>query len=316
MTTTTTKNTNNNTTNNNISSIFVSRIPDNNIFHILYDLMMYYDPTYSQIYLYYDEHHCSVSNINNPCQKWRKFLLERIFHTKVKFTNHLFVYNQPKRSPFNHLHYIKYDTDPLLLQMLEHVIPTENGKYILLNQRKKNNRYLYDSTTSEPIHFFLDNYKDSFPIPYRYCCFDDMTPEEQYDMCSGAALFISVHGAACTNMIFTPVSTPLIEITFRKHWYCDPVCDGHFHQQIPFDTKCNGPLIHPEYHKADFHNLCHLLGKKHYEITPDKYSGHFRDKNPISKENIHINGEYLVKLIHTILGSGSGSGSGTSSSRK
>jgi hypothetical protein len=67
---------------------------------------------------------------------------------------------------------------------------------------------------------------------------------------------------------------------------------------------CDGGLIHPHYHKADFHNLSHLLGKKYYEITPDKYSGNFRDKNPISKENIHINGEYLIKLIIRITNSG------------
>jgi fructose-1,6-bisphosphatase/inositol monophosphatase family enzyme len=100
-----------------------------------------------------------------------------------------------------------------------------------------------------------------------------MTPEEQYHICSEAALFISAHGAACSNMIFTPSSTPMIEINFRKDWYCDPVCDQHYHNKISFDTKCNGQLLHAEYHKADFHNLSHLLGKKYYEemllITKD-----------------------------------------------
>lgn len=275
---------------------FVSRIPDNNIFHILYDLIMYYDPSYSNVYIHCDE----IYNINNPCQKWRKFLLERVFHTQVKYTNILFVYNHPKRSPFNHVHYIKYDKYPIILEMLKNVIPAENGKYILMNQRKENNRYLYDTKTNIPIHLFLEQYKETFHIPYRYCCFDDMTPEEQYDICSEAALFICAHGAACTNMIFMPISTPVIEINFRKDWYCDPVCDDHFHDKISFDTKCNGTRIHPDYHKADFHNLCYLLGKKYYEITPDKYSGRFRDRNPISKENIHINGEYLIQLINRI----------------
>jgi hypothetical protein len=290
--------------NNNLEQVFVSRIQDNNIFHILYDLVMYYDPSYTTVYIYYDEHHRDDSNINNPCQKWRKFLLERIFNTNVRYTNNLFLYNQPIRSPFNHTHYIKYDSDPILLQMLKNVIPAENGKYILMNQRKENNRYIYDTHSNIPIHMFLEKYKESFHLPYRYCCFDDMTPQEQYDTCSGAALFISAHGAACTNMIFMPISTPIIEINFRKHWYCDPVCDNHFHNKISFDTKCDGPLIHKDYHKADFHNLSHLLGKKYYEITPDKYSGNFRDKNPISKENIHINGEYLIKLINRITNSG------------
>ena len=282
---------------------FVSRIPDDNIFHILYDLYMYYDASYSDIYIYYDEQSKNI-DINHPCQKWRKFILESVFQCKVKYTNQLSVYNYPKRNPFQHTRYIKYDKDPVFVEMLTHIIPTnEYGKYILLNQRKENNRYIYDTITGLPIHIFLEQNQNKFPIPFRFCCFDDMTPEEQYHICSEAALFISAHGAACTNMIFTPSSASLIEINFRKDWYCDPVCDQHFHNKISFDTRCNGTLLHPGYHKADFHNLSHLLGKKYYEITPDRYTGQFRDRNPISKENIHINGQYLVKLIHKITAS-------------
>lgn len=282
---------------------FVSRIPDNNIFHILYDLYMYYDASYSDIYIYYDEQSKNI-DINHPCQNWRKFILEAVFQCKVKYTNQLSVYNYPKRNPFQHTRYIKYDKDNVFVEMLKHIIPTSDcGKYILLNQRKENNRYMYDTITGLPIHIFLEQNQNKFPIPFRFCCFDDMTPEEQYHICSEAALFISAHGAACTNMIFTPSSASLIEINFRKDWYCDPVCDQHFHNKISFDTRCNGTLLHPGYHKADFHNLSHLLGKKYYEITPDRYTGQFRDRNPISKENIHINGQYLVKLIHKITAS-------------
>jgi hypothetical protein len=276
----------------------ISRNPDNNIFHILYDLYMYYDANYSDIYIYYDEQTKNI-DINNPCQKWRKFLLECIFQCKVKYTNQ-FCIQFPQRNPFQHTRYIKYDKDPVFVEMLKHIITSDHGKYILLNQRKENNRYMYDTITGLPIHIFLQQNQDQFHIPFKFCCFDDMTPEEQYHICSEAALFISAHGAACSNMIFTPSSTPMIEINFRKDWYCDPVCDQHYHNKISFDTKCNGQLLHAEYHKADFHNLSHLLGKKYYEITPDRYSGKFRDRNPISKENIHINGQYLVKLIHKI----------------
>jgi hypothetical protein len=280
--------------------VLVSRHSDNNIFHILYDLTMYYDPSYKNIYIYNDQ----TLDIENPCQKWRRYLLKRIFNIagNVQYTSQLFVYNHPKRNPYDHIHYIKYTTSPIILEMLKNVIPPAPSKgstYILLNQRRKNNRYVYDSLTGEPIHLILN--KNQFSIPFRYCCFDEMTPEEQYDACSNAAIFISMHGAACTNLIFTPISTPLIEINFRKDWYCDPVCDAHFNQKIPFESKCDGSLIHPDYHKADFHNLCYLLGKKYYEITPEKYTGRFRDRNPISKENIHINGIYLIGVINALL---------------
>ena len=279
------------------SGILVSRMPDNNIFHILYDLFMYYDDTIREVYIYNNLH--NPIDIDNPCQKWRRFVLHRIFKSEIKYTNELFVYNYPKRQPFDHMHYIKNEISTTLLDMLKNIIPQNKGKYILINQRHENNRYMYDTSTGEPIHYFLTKY--NFEIPVRYCCFDDMQPEEQYEICSNAAVFISMHGAACTNIIFTPISTPLIEINFRKYWFCDPVCDAHFNQEISFDTKCNGSLIHSHYHKADFHNLCGLMGKKYYEITPDKYTGRFRDRNPISKENIHINGIYLIGLIKNVL---------------
>ena len=277
--------------------ILVSRMPDNNIFHILYDLMMYYHESITDVYIYNNTH--NPIDIENPCQKWRRFVIERIFKTEIKYTNELFIYNSPKRQQFNHIHYLKNEASPILLTMLKNIIPQNQGKYILINQRHENNRYMYDTSTGEPIHYFLGKY--NFGIPLRYCCFDDMRPEEQYEICSNAAIFISMHGAACTNIIFTPISTPLIEINLRKCWYCDPVCDAHFNQEIPFDVKCNGSLIHSNYHKADFHNLCGLLGKPYYEFTPDKYSGRFRDRNPISKENIHVDGIYLIGLIKNVL---------------
>ena len=205
------------------TNLFISRIPDNNIFHILYDLYIYYNADYSDIYIYYDEQTKNI-DVSNPCQKWRKFLLECVFQCKVKYTNQ-FCIQSPKRKPFQHTRYIKYDKDPVFVEMLKkHIIPTpEHGKYILLNQRKQNNRYMYDTITGLPIHIFLQQNQDKFPIPFKFCCFDDMTPEEQYHICSESALFISAHGAACSNIIFTPSSTPLIEINFRKDWYCDPV---------------------------------------------------------------------------------------------
>jgi hypothetical protein len=123
--------------------------------------------------------------------------------------------------------------------------------------------------------------------------------EEQYDICSDAALFICGHGAGCTNLIFTPKNCPLIEINFRNHWYCDPVCEDHYNGTISINEKCNGKLCYREYfHKADYHNLCHLIDKKYLEVEAVEYGGRFLSKNPISKQRIYIDGN---QLAHTIL---------------
>jgi hypothetical protein len=126
-----------------------------------------------------------------------------------------------------------------------------------------------------------------------------MSIQEQYDICSGAKVFISMHGAACTNLIFTPQDVIFIEINFRTNWYCDPVCDDHFNCKIGINDKCNGKLLYPNYHKADYHNLAYLLGRTYFEINPISYGGKFIDRNPISKENIYVNTKEIINIINT-----------------
>ena len=110
-----------------------------------------------------------------------------------------------------------------------------------------------------------------------------------------------MHGAACTNLIFTPKDVVFIEINFRTNWYCDPVCDEHFTCKIGINEKCNGPLLHKNYHKADYHNLSYLLGRKYFEINPICYGGKFIDRNPISKESIYVNSKQIIDIINNSL---------------
>ena len=68
------------------------------------------------------------------------------------------------------------------------------------------------------------------------------------------------------------------------------------------NTKCDGKLTYrPYFHKADYHNLCYLLGKKYLEIEAIKYDGGFLNKNPISKKNIYIDGEKIIKDVNELL---------------
>ena len=112
---------------------------------------------------------------------------------------------------------------------------------------------------------------------------------------------ISAHGAGCTNLIFTPPDTPLLEISFRKHWYCDPVCDDHFYGRKSINEKCNGTLNHgPHYHKADFHNLCRLIKKPFFEIEAEEYGEGFTARNPIGRKKIYIDGKRVVACINDL----------------
>jgi hypothetical protein len=274
---------------NNIN--YISNISDNNIFHIFYHIIKYYSEDYINVFIL-----SSNINIENKCQQWRLFVMKKIYKN-VQFISSNNVNNRMINVPYDHMNFIKYQKSDLLIKIIKNLIPPNLGKYILLNQRKLNNRYVYDYETKEGLDKILRT--TQFKIPIKTCCFDEMSIQEQYNICSGAKVFISIHGAACTNLIFTPLDVIFIEINFRTNWYCDPVCDDHFNCKIGINDKCNGKLLYPNYHKADYHNLAYLLGRTYFEINPISYGGKFIDRNPISKENIYVNTKEIINIINT-----------------
>ncbi len=177
-------------------------------------------------------------------------------YKNVYYANNIKQNNSKTYNGYDCWKFIKYSACPHMCSIYDAIKPNtqDNGKYILLNQRNHDNRYLYDYYTKLKLEDFLLN--QDIKIPIKVCNFENMTPEEQYDICSNCAIFISAHGAGCTNIIFTQKNTPLIEINLRKHWYCHPVCDNHFYNRISINAKCNGKLNYRSYfHKADYHNL-------------------------------------------------------------
>ena len=265
---------------------------DNNIFHIfLWDIIRFYSPYIEKVRIYtYD----NILNKDNPCQKWRIFVWN-LLCDNVDYISHIPArYKQEIITPiYNHMNKIKYSTHPNYLCIYDKISKNMPGKYILLNQRYNDNRTLYDDEKN----ILLENCFENIGVPFKVCDFGKMTQQEQYDMCSEAKVFICMHGAGCTNLIFTPKNTPLIEISFRTHWYCDPVCDDHLQGKILIHEKCNGKLqTCKEYHKNDYHNLCYLLGKPYYEINPVRYEGGFINNNPISKRRIYVNSNEIIQL--------------------
>ena len=276
-----------------MDNTYVSNISDNNIFHIFYHISKYHSEDYTKIFIL-----STNIDIQNKCQQWRFFVMNKIYKN-VQYISRNIINNSIINSSYDHMNFIKYQKNEFFVKLIKNLIPANSGKYILINQRKLNNRYVYDYATKEGLDKILKT--TQFKIPIKTCCFDDMTIEEQYNICSGAKVFISMHGAACTNLIFTPEDVIFIEINFRTNWYCDPVCDDHFNCKIGMNDKCNGKLLHKNYHKADYHNLSYLLGRKYFEINPICYSGRFLDRNPISKENIYVDSKQIIDIINNSL---------------
>ena len=278
---------------NNLS--FISDIDDNNIFHILtFDIIPYYNQKYKQVSIYKDN-----INIKDKCQKWRRFVLEKLYDMKVNYTINKNLEQEQKIELYDCWKFYMYNPHELMVEIYNKICSHQKGEYILLNQRNPEKRYLYDYNSKLSLQNYLIN--KNMKLPFKYCYFDDLNVKEQYDICSKAAVFISVHNAGCTNLIFTPPTTPIIEVNFRKHWYCDPICDDHFYNNISINKKCNGTTVSTEFHKADYHNLCYLINKKYIEIQAVEYAGKFVDRNPINKKRIYVNGDELVNIINSLL---------------
>jgi hypothetical protein len=275
---------------------WISNIKDNNIFHCLaFDIIKKYNPNYKSVYIY-------ENNINkeNPVQKWRLFTMKKLYpNINVRYIDRTEEIEGTHPS-YNCWRFIDYMKDSHIINIVNKLKSTSKGEYILLNQRNINNRYLYENESNVPLQDYLS--KKTFKLPFKVCSFDIMTPEEQYEACSKAAIFISVHGAGCTNLIFTPSECPLIEINFRKHWYCYPVCQDHLNGITSINEKCTSFLTvgMKPFFKADYHNLCRLINKKYTEVEVEKYEG-FLAVNPIKKRSLYVNGSKLVKLIESYL---------------
>jgi hypothetical protein len=277
-----------------INKNWLSTISDNNIWHILiFDIIPNYG-RYKNIFI-------SENNINKDSkpQIWRNFVLKKIYPESKIF----YIKTNPEQKKsedysFNHYDFIKYNKNEKFKKIISKINSNKEREYILLNQRRYDDRYLYENNTGLPLHDFFKDKK--IKIKFKHCCFDEMTIEQQFDICSKAYLLISTHGAGCTNLIFTPMECPLLEVNQRTHWNCDPVCDDHFNGKLLIEEKCNGKLKNKKhYHKADFHNFCHLIDKKYYEISPKKYFG-INNRNPINKKKIYIDGQECLNIINNL----------------
>ena len=256
----------------------------------------------SKLYIVDDENDWHIQN-----QKWQAFVLSNIFlevayisadeadrianptwlKKKVAYAPHAFIDYPPKTEYIRLSEFIKENAG----------IKESEQDYVLLNQRPEGNRYLMESESSLPLEEYLRCALDQRGIPFRCCDFSMMTPADQAQMCRGAKIFISAHGAGISNIIFTPRHCQVLEYNFRRYWNCDPVCDPHFHGVLTDHEECDGELtFKPYFHKADYHNLCRLLDRPYAELEVIRYDG-FITRNPIDRRYLFVDGASLLVEI-------------------
>ncbi|WP_337660148.1 glycosyltransferase 61 family protein [Anderseniella sp. Alg231-50] len=290
---------------------YVTRFDDNNIFHSLhleFFSLANIDPSnlkISNIFIIEDN-----IDKNDPCQKWRLFVFYRIFCQAIyiravefyRIANSVLVNTS---NGYIHHKFIDYPPNAEYIRLTEFIkentgttVPEQD--YVLLNQRPVGNRYLMEKNSGLPLQEYLYNSLGKLGIPFRSCDFSTMTPKDQAQLCRGARIFISAHGAGCSNIIFTPLHCGVIEYNFRKHWNCDPVCDLHFHGMLADHEECDSELtVRPYFHKADYHNLCRLLDRQYTELGVDRYDG-YSNRNPINREYLFVDGAELLVAIEKI----------------
>ena len=128
---------------------------------------------------------------------------------------------------------------------------------------RKSCRKVYDLNTNVP----FENILSLYGIQCTY--FEDLSAKEQIDFVKDSKILIAVHGAGLTNMLFTHPDCIIVEISLRKYWYCDPICNAHKFGKLNIEQDCKKG---PPFYKYDYINMAKILNKKHVEILPDKYT--------------------------------------------
>ncbi len=252
----------------------------------------------------------------------KKYIIKNILNTKYyKFLNESFKFMKIQKSQ----HYIKLAT--IIKHNIKHNIKNSqlkikdktnevsniNSKYVAFIYRTKN-RILYDYETKELIQNILSSELKKHNIPFKTANFDNASFEEQAEFLKDVKVLIACHGAVFTNLILLPQNASIMEVSFRRYWYCDPVCECHVSGKCLYKEDCHnrnnsinkyridektGNLI---YHKADYYNLSQLFGIGYKEILIEDASGYFKnpgdkDYNPINLTNIYIDTNAMIDKI-------------------
>jgi hypothetical protein len=182
---------------------------------------------------------------------------------------------------------------------------------------RKNNRVLYDHDEKVNhnknvfVHDILTKELKKLNIPFKTTSFDNASFEDQAEFLKDVKILIACHGAAFTNLFLLPKNATIMEVSFRKYWYCDPVCQCHVSAQCPYKKDCHTvsdshhydkKTKKLDYFKGDYYNLSQLFGIGYKEILIEDASDYFKnpgdkDYNPINLTNLYIDTNAMIDKI-------------------
>ncbi|MGE0425274.1 MAG: glycosyltransferase 61 family protein [Reyranellaceae bacterium] len=162
-------------------------------------------------------------------------------------------------------------------------------------------RVLHDAVTGEPLETTIAAWCAARGLPFRCVRPETLPVAAQVEAMSRARVLIACHGAGLTNLVFAPDDCAIVEVSFRTHWYCDPVCDDHFHGRLSPQTKCGGRLTFArKFHKADYHNLARISGRRHVELPLHRVEGYL-GRNPIAVRRVDVDPHRLREALDRAL---------------
>ena len=214
--------------------------------------------------------------------------------------------NGPIVPPFHFEYSPKFETVDMMRSMSEAVVaaslstsqnpPRITSKKVLVVVRSTS-RIAFDLLTRTRLEDYV---KSNAPNDVRVETISDSnnpTFEDQVRAFSSADCIVGVHGAALTNVVFARPGATLIEVSFRKHWHCDPVCPAHRSGALAFVEPCGTNVARP-YHKADYRNLAIAKGLVYVEVDALD-AGSYASDNPISLDSVYVDGDRVIRAIES-----------------
>jgi hypothetical protein len=138
-------------------------------------------------------------------------------------------------------------------------------------------------------------------LTFTVVYFEDTSFEYQANIVRNAKVLIGAHGAGLTNAFLMPSESYLFEVSFRDHWYCDPLCDKHFSGLVDYKEDCRSGLkFHNYYHKLDFKNISHFFHLNHVEIPCERAEG-YMSRNPIDVGKMFVDSDRILEEVRKAL---------------
>ena len=198
---------------------------------------------------------------------------------------------------------------------------------------RQSSRFVYDIKDKDKLnnnknkyflHTILKNKLNNTNILFEEFNIENKSINEIAHFLKDKKILISPHWHDLAHLIFLPTNSTIIEITFSKHWYCDPICKDHLKGLIPYNKDCynrksiidignNNSIVHPGfnlsnselyYHKADYHNLSKMCCKNWVEFQLDYGKDYTLDNgnyNPIFINELYVDINKLLETINSFL---------------